>query len=94
MGGWGTDAMAWAADAEELLPESEFPHKMSSNLFLEDGTVVGRALTQFGDTADGFTASLTFYVPASAPEVVLEHHLRHYAVEFRNWIIAAASARA
>ncbi|MFJ9078255.1 hypothetical protein ACIRO3_23920 [Streptomyces sp. NPDC102278] len=92
MGGWGTDAMAWAADAAELLPESEFPHKMSSNLFLADGTVVGRALTQFGDTADGFTASLTVYVPTSCPQDVLEHHLRHYAVEFRNWIIAAAAA--
>ncbi|MFJ1869236.1 hypothetical protein ACIOD1_32075 [Streptomyces sp. NPDC088097] len=94
MGGWGTDAMAWAVDADELLPESEFPHKMSSNLFLPDGTVVGRALTQFGDTADGFTASLTVYVPTACPQDVLEHHLRHYAVEFRNWIIAAATVRA
>ncbi|GGZ64405.1 hypothetical protein [Streptomyces subrutilus] len=94
MGGWGTDAMAWAADADELLPESDFPHTMSSNLFLADGTVVGRALTQFGDTADGFTASLTVYVPTSCPPDVLEHHLRHYAVEFRNWIVAAAAARA
>ncbi|MGW1100563.1 hypothetical protein ACWD5W_32740 [Streptomyces sp. NPDC002455] len=94
MGGWGTDAMAWATEAEELLPEAEFPHKMSSNLFLADGTVVGRALTQFGDTADGFAASLTVYVPTSCPEEVLEHHLRHYAVEFRNWILAAAAARA
>ncbi|MFJ6465562.1 hypothetical protein ACIQM0_31825 [Streptomyces sp. NPDC091387] len=94
MGGWGTDAMAWAADAEELLPEAEFPHKMSSNLFLADGTIVGRALTQFGDTADGFTASLTVYVPTTCPPDVLEHHLRHYAVEFRNWILVAAATRA
>jgi len=94
MGGWGTDAMAWAADADELLPESEFPRKMSSNLFLADGTVVGRALIQFGDTPDGFTASLTVYFPATCPDDVLEHHLRHYAVEFRNWIIAAAAAHA
>ncbi|MFG3178527.1 hypothetical protein ACGFZC_26195 [[Kitasatospora] papulosa] len=84
--------MAWAADAEELLPEPEFPHKMSSNLFLADGTVVGRALTQFGDTAEGFTASLTVHVPAGCPQDVLEHHLRHYAVEFRNWILAAATS--
>lgn len=94
MGGWGADGVAWAADADELLPESEFPHKISSNLFLADGTVVGRALTQFGDTADGFTASLTVYVPTTCSPDVLEHHLRHYAVEFRNWIIAAATARA
>ncbi|MFF3260226.1 hypothetical protein ACFYWO_13775 [Streptomyces sp. NPDC002932] len=94
MGGWGTEALAWAKDAEELLPESEFPRKMSSNLFLADGTVVGRALIQFGDTAEGFTANLTVYFPATCPDEVLEHHLRHYAVEFRNWIVAAAAARA
>jgi hypothetical protein len=94
MGGWGTAAMAWAADAAELLPESEFPRKMSSNLFLADGTVVGRALIQFGDTADGFTSNLTVYFPVTCPADVLEHHLRHYAVEFRNWIVAAAAAQA
>ncbi|MFB9466585.1 hypothetical protein [Streptomyces cinereospinus] len=94
MGGWGTDAMAWASNADELLPESEFPHKMSSNLFLADGTVVGRVLTQFGDTADGFTANLTVYFPLTCPDEVLDHHLRHFAVEFRNWIVAAAAARA
>jgi len=94
MGGWGTDALAWAADAAELLPESAFPRKMSSNLFLADGTVVGRALIQFGDTADGFTANLTVYFPVTCPDDVLEHHLRHYAVEFRNWIVAAAAAQA
>ncbi|NED84962.1 hypothetical protein G3I76_33330 [Streptomyces sp. SID11233] len=93
MGGWGTDALAWAKDAEELLPESEFPRKMSSNLFLADGTVVGRALIQFGDTAEGFTANLTVFFPVTCPDEVLEHHLRHYAVEFRNWIVAAAAAR-
>ncbi|WP_329567222.1 hypothetical protein [Streptomyces sp. NBC_01361] len=90
--GWGTDAMAWAAEADELLPESEFPREMSSNLFLPDGTVVGRALIQFGDTADGFTANLTVYLPTTCPDDVLEHHLRHYAVEFRNWITASATA--
>ncbi|WP_424217310.1 hypothetical protein ACN20G_35090 (plasmid) [Streptomyces sp. BI20] len=93
MGGWGTAALDWAEDAAELLPESEFPRKMSSNLFLADGTVVGRALIQFGDTADGFTSSLTVYFPVTCPDEVLEHHLRHYAVEFRNWIVAAAAAR-
>ncbi|MEV7405610.1 hypothetical protein AB0N93_35110 [Streptomyces sp. NPDC091267] len=94
MGGWGTEALAWATDADELLPESEFPRKMSSNLFLADGTVVGRALIQFGDTAGGFTSNLTVYFPTTCPDEILEHHLRHYAVEFRNWIVAAAAAQA
>ncbi|WP_327302886.1 hypothetical protein OG730_04230 [Streptomyces sp. NBC_01298] len=94
MGGWGTDALDWAKDAAELLPESEYPRKMSSNLFLTDGTVVGRALIQFGDTAEGFTSNLTVYFPVACPDEILDHHLRHYAVEFRNWIVAAAAARA
>ncbi|RII20531.1 hypothetical protein DSC45_04825 [Streptomyces sp. YIM 130001] len=94
MGGWGTAAMAWADDADELLPESEYPRKKSSNLFLEDGTVVGRALIQFGDTAGGFTANLTVYLPTTCPKNVLDHHLRHYAVEFRNWIVAASETQA
>ncbi|GJF33641.1 hypothetical protein KNE206_63410 [Kitasatospora sp. NE20-6] len=94
LGGWGTEAMAWAADAAERLPEAEFPHKQATNLFLADHTVIGRVLIQFGDTAAGFTSSLSVYVPSACPEDILEHHLRHFAVEFRNWIVAAAAARA
>lgn len=94
MGGWGTAELAWVEDADEVLPESEYPRKMSSNLFLADGTVVGRALIQFGDTAHGFTVNLTVYFPTTCPDDILDHHLRHYAVEFRNWIVAAAAARA
>ncbi|MFJ6793915.1 hypothetical protein [Streptomyces sp. NPDC091268] len=71
---------------------SRVPRKMSSNLFLADGaTVVVRALTQFGDTADGFTANLTVYFPVTCPDEVLDHYLRHYAVEIPNWIAAAAT---
>ncbi|MFJ8748768.1 hypothetical protein ACIREO_05435 [Streptomyces sp. NPDC102441] len=93
MGSWSAEAMDWAEDAAELLPEAEFPYKRASNLFLADGTIVGRVLIQFGDTADGFTSNLTVYLPASCPEDVLEHHLRHFAVEFRNWIEVAGPAQ-
>lgn len=92
LGDWAAEAMAWAADAVELLAESEFPYKKATNLFLPDGTVIGRVLMQFGDTGNGFTSNLTVYLPTSCPEDVLEHHLRHFAVEFRNWITAAATA--
>ncbi|MGY3061295.1 hypothetical protein ACVWZD_005540 [Streptomyces sp. TE3672] len=33
-------------------------------------------------------------MPTTRPRDVPEHHLRHYAVEFRNWITAATAARA
>jgi hypothetical protein len=91
LGDWASEAMAWAADAPERLPEAEVPFKKATNMFLPDGTIFGRLLTQFGDTDDGFAAHLTVYLPASCPADVLEHHLRHFAVEFRNWIVNAAS---
>ncbi|MFB7652421.1 MULTISPECIES: hypothetical protein [unclassified Streptomyces] len=94
LGDWAAEAMAWAAEADELLPEGAFPHKKATNLFLADGTIVGRVLIQFGDTDEGFSSHLTVYLPSSSPAEVLEHHLRHFAVEFRNWIMAAAVANA
>ncbi len=75
----------------ELLPSSEFPFKKVTNLFLEDGTDIGRVLAQFGDTPTGFTANLTVYFPVTCPEELFEHHRRHFAVEFSNWMKAAAA---
>ncbi|MEV0849028.1 hypothetical protein AB0J21_24690 [Streptomyces sp. NPDC049954] len=76
MGGWGAGETAWAADAAELLPEPDVPHERASNLSLDDGTVVGRVLTQFGDTGEGFSCRLTVYLPASCPDGILDHPRR------------------
>ncbi|WP_329064202.1 hypothetical protein [Amycolatopsis sp. NBC_01480] len=91
MAGWGAEAPAWAAESDAVLPESKFPLKMAADLVLGDGTVIGRVLCQFGDTTTGFDTALTVYVPQTCKEVV-EQHLRHFSVEFRNWIVAAAEA--
>jgi len=91
MGGWTPQLEPWAEVADELLPADTFPFKMSSDLILEDETVIGRALTQFGDTEDGLMAHLTISMPAEAPAEVLEHHLQHFSVEFKNWFIAAGA---
>ncbi|MFF7335051.1 hypothetical protein ACIQU5_33415 [Streptomyces sp. NPDC090306] len=93
LGDWAAEAMAWADDADALLPKEAFPFKKATNLFLADGTVVGRVMIQFGDTEEGFTSNLTVYLPTACPREVLDHHLRHFAVEFRNWIVAAGAAR-
>jgi hypothetical protein len=89
MAGWGAQPPAWVGDSEAVLPESEFPSKMAADLVLGDGTVIGRVLCQFGDTDTGFDTALTVYVPQTCKDVV-EQHLRHFSVEFRNWIAAAA----
>ncbi len=87
-------AAKWEGPAlAERLPESEYPFHRIASMSLPDGTVVGRMLTQFGDTSEGFNASLTCYFPVSCPEEIFEHHRQHLAVEFTNWILAAAAAQ-
>lgn len=86
--GEGSD---WAITVPEFLPEAEYPYKKIATIKLADGTTVGRVLSQFGDTDDGFSASMSIYFPAACPEELFEHHRRHLAVEFTNWIRAAAA---
>ncbi|MGX6605001.1 hypothetical protein ACWKSP_23145 [Micromonosporaceae bacterium Da 78-11] len=91
--GYGV-AATWAEEAiNELLPEADFPFRRLADLSLPDGTVVGRVLNQFGDTDEGFTAHLTCYFPVECADEFVEHHREHLAVEFRNWITAAAAAQ-
>lgn len=77
----------------ELLPAAEYPFRRLARISLPDGTAIGRMLVQCGDTDEGFNASLTVYFPAECPDEVFEGHRRHLAVEFRNWIVAAAAAK-
>ena len=37
------------------------------------------------DTADGTEIKFTIILPDAAPDALLDGHLRHFAVEFRNW---------
>ena len=60
-------------------------------LALEDGTLVGSIATSFDEEADGFTARLSVTLPATCGPEVVEQHLQHFAVEFRNWILTAAA---
>jgi hypothetical protein len=62
-----------------------------SRLALEDGTVVGSIATAFDEETDGFTARLSVSLPVTCDPEVVEQHLQHFAVEFRNWILAAAA---
>lgn len=82
-----------ARTVPELLPVSQYPFRRLALISLPDGTAIGRMLIQCGDTGEGFSTSLTVYFPSDCPDEVFEGHLQHLAVEFRNWIVAAAAAQ-
>ncbi|MDQ2758120.1 MAG: hypothetical protein M3Y71_16465 [Actinomycetota bacterium] len=65
-------------------------HRRRSRMALEDGTVVGSIANSFFDEQDGFSVHLSVTLPATCGHEVVEHHLEHFAVEFRSWILRAA----
>ncbi len=76
-------------DDQELLFGK--PAGRRSHMLLQDGTVVGSIANAFDEEPDGFTARLSVTLPATCSPDVIEQHLEHFAVEFRTWILGAAS---
>jgi hypothetical protein len=62
-----------------------------SHMLLEDGTVIGSIANAFDEAPGGFTARLSVTLPATCAPDVVEQHLEHFAVEFRTWILTAAT---
>ena len=73
------------------VPDDAAPRGRRSHLVLEDGTVVGSIANSFAEEENGFTARLSVTLPVTCGPEVIDHHLQHFAVEFRNWILRAAA---
>lgn len=58
---------------------------------LRDGSAQSYVLQQLRDVDGGLEAALWIWYPAACPESVVEEHLQHYAVEFRNGARMAAA---
>lgn len=72
-------------------PPDGATHGRRSRIVLGDGTVVGSIVNSFCDVEGGFTARLSVTLPATCGAAAVEHHLEHFAVEFRNWILGAVA---
>lgn len=68
-----------------LIDDSYQLSKVGKGL-LRDGSVQSYVLQQFRDADGGIDACLDIWYPAACPESVVEEHLRHYSVEFRNGV--------
>lgn len=71
-------------------PDPAFPHQVAGVARLGDGLAIGGVRHQFRDDGGGFVARLTVEFPAAMPGHMIAQHRWHLAVEFSNWIEAAA----
>lgn len=78
-----------APDFVKELVDSSYPLCSAGDGPLLDGTPFTYVLQQFRDTEEGMEANLIIWYPAGCPDVYVEEHVEHYAVEFRNGCLAA-----
>ncbi|MET7771755.1 hypothetical protein [Nocardia sp. NPDC005366] len=72
--------------------DPRYPQQIAGQALLDDGLVIGGVRHQFLDHRGTMEALLTVQFPASLPARFIRQHRWHLAVEFSNWIIAAAPA--
>ena len=95
----GQDDLPWFIRLDFTPPDAEFPapwdpayppdHRLGAFINDADGLRIGSAIHEMRDAADGLQIKLTVILPDAAPDALVEGHLRHFAVEFRNWTRAA-----
>ncbi|WP_280344157.1 hypothetical protein [Nocardia abscessus] len=72
--------------------DPRYPQQIAGQALLDDDLVIGGVRHQFHDRHGTMEALLTVQFPASLPARFIHQHRWHLAVEFSNWIIAAAPA--
>ena len=69
----------------------DFPVRFAAEIVDGEGLRVGYSLRALRDVADGVEMRLITCLPAAAPDELLSRHLRHFAIEYRNWAVLASS---
>lgn len=72
-------------------PDPDYPFQVAGVARLADGLAIGGVRHQFRQEGDGFRARLTVEFPARVTRHMISQHGWHLAVEFGNWIEAAAT---
>lgn len=89
----GEDDLPWYIDLtfstdQDKYPVSwddAYPERVGAIIFNSNGTQIGSAMHEMRDTSDGMEIKFTVILPNAAPDALLDGHLRHFAVEWRNW---------
>ena len=65
--------------------DSRFPVHFAAEIVDIDGTRVGYSMRELRDGEEGLHMKLTSHLLAAAPPGLLERHLHHFSIEYRNW---------
>lgn len=96
----GATALPWHVlyrplpeDADYPAPwDPGYPVRFGAEVVM-DGVRVGYSMRQLRDDADGMRLRCTTCLPQGAPPELVRRHLTHFAIEFRNWSLAARRER-
>lgn len=72
--------------------DESYPERLGAIIRNVDGLVIGSAMHEMKDEADGTHILLTITLPSAAPERLVRGHLEHFAVEFSTWTRHARAA--
>ncbi len=65
--------------------QPDYPVRFASQLRDQNGVQIGFTLHEGRDDPDGMHLRMTTVLPVATPDLLFHHHLRHYAIELRNW---------
>ncbi len=92
----GETALPWRVfyrslpdDAFPMPWKGRYPVRFGAEIVDGDGQRVGYTMHQSRDDTDGLHLLLQTVLPEAAPATLIERHLRHFAIEFRNWTSVA-----
>jgi hypothetical protein len=72
--------------------DESYPERLGAIIRNADDVVIGSAMHEMKDAADGTHILLTITLPSAAPEHLVRGHLEHFAVEFSTWTRHARAA--
>jgi hypothetical protein len=74
--------------------DADYPIHFGAEIVDSDGLRIGFSMRQLCDRTDGLHLKLTTHLPSAAPRELVQRHLYHFAIEYRNWMWAACRSQA
>ncbi|KAJ5974796.1 hypothetical protein N7481_008503 [Penicillium waksmanii] len=68
---------------------SAYDKKLAVTCYLDDGTIFFYGFQEFQDRENGFDFRMRIIFPVASPQILIDEHTEHLAIEFRSFIAAA-----